>query len=611
MAYHYKKWFMKKFSFILLSLFLIGASAFAQNEAKLAQQYFVNGEYEKAASIYQKLFDTNDNNDYYFSRYMASLIKMEDFETAETAISKQIKKYPKKGALRIEYGNLLEKQFKTDLADIEFREAIKLLPANRNEITRLANSFRNLAKYDLAVETYTKGAKLLKDKTIFAYQLGDLYRRKGDVPLMIGSYLDELSVNSARMVTIQTYFTRYLVEEDFVELKKQLYDRIQNDPDQTVYPEMLTWLFIQQKDFKSAFRQVRALDRRLEENGSRVFSFAKNAFIEKDFETASTAYNYIVEEKGKTCTFYLNAKKELLNCKRTKIVEGYDYTNEELVGLEAEYEAFLDEFGKNKTTAGIIKELARLEAFYLNDLDKSIALLEEMIRYPGIHRYIQAESKLDLGDFYLMKGEIWESTLLYSQVDKEFKDDILGEEARFRNAKLSYYHGDFEWAQAQLSILKASTSELISNDAIDLSVFIMDHWGLDTIEAPMKMYAESDLLVFQNRFDEAFVKLDSISTIYPAHALEDDLFYTKSRIYKKQREYTLAQENLQKIIDNYADGIRADNALFDLAELYELHLGDKEKAKDLYGTILKEHSGSTLTVEARKRFRRLRGDDIQ
>ena len=297
--------------------------------------------------------------------------------------------------------------------------------------------------------------------------------------------------------------------------------------------------------------------------------------------------------------------------KRNKLVEGYDYSNEELLKLEQEYEQFLSKFGKSRMTASIVLELANLEAFYLNDLDKAIQLLDELINYPGIDHKLQAMAKLNLADFYLMKGERWESTLLYSQVDKAYQEDILGHEARFRNAKLSYYVGDFQWAQAQFDILKASTSKLIANDALDLSVFIMDNLGLDTSAAALNLYAQADLMVFQNRFDEAFAKLDTLNREYPAHALEDDMLYLKSKIYHKQRNYSKTAEMLQTIIDQHPEGIRADNAIFELAELYEKHLDDLEKAKMLYETLFIDYSGSTFAVEARKRFRVLRGDKVK
>lgn len=598
-----------KYSLVLILGMVISLTAFGQ-ESKLAQQYFRDGEFEKAAALYEKLYDGNQRNDYYFDRYIEALMALEKYADAEKAIKKQIKKKPKEVTLYVTYGNLFERQYKDDEALKQYETAIKKLPDDRFVIIKLANAFITLTKFDLATETYEKGVKLLKDPEIFAYNLGDLYRRKGDNKKMIDHYLNSLQHNPTRLNSLKTLFQRYLVEEDYAELQTQLYARIQDNKEVVSYPELLTWVFIQRKDYKSALRQVRALDRKLKENGGRVYSLAEIAANDKDYDTAIDAYDYIVESKGVTSSFYIDAKREALRCKRLKLVKGYTYTQEELKVLEQEYLTFLEEFGRSKTTASIVSELAELEAFYLNNLGKAIEWLNEMIAYPGVNKYVQAEGKLSLADFYLMKSERWESTLLYSQVDKAFKEDILGHEARFRNAKLSYYMGDFEWAQAQFDILKASTSKLIANDALDLSVFIMDNLGLDTTEAPLQLYADAELLVFQNRFDDAFVKLDSIKSEYPKHGLEDDVMYLKANVYTKQRDYNKAVVMYEAIIADFPEEIRADNSLFELAKLYENQLENTEKAMELYEKLFIDYSNSTFAVDARKRFRVLRGDNI-
>jgi tetratricopeptide (TPR) repeat protein len=590
---------------------LLAVVAVHGQDARLAQQYFQDGEYEKASTLYERLYKQSNYNDFYFDRYVESLMAMDNFEECEKVIKKQLKRDPDNVQLYVTYGKLFERQIKDEEAKEQYQEAIDRLPKDNFAITKLANAFMRLTKYEFAIATYEKGSQLLKDDQIFAYNLGELYRRKGDIDKMVDSYLNSIASNPDRINSVKSIFQRYLTEEDYQELQAQLYTRIQENPDAIYYPEMLAWALIQKEDYKGAFRQVRALDRRLGENGGRVFRLAQTAANAEDYDTAIKAYEYIVENKGKTSTYYLDAKQESLRCKRMQLVNGYDYNLEQLRQLEQEYKNFLDEFGRTKLTAHIILELAELEALYINDLDKAIQLLNEMIEYPNVNPTIQAYGKINLADYYLMQGEIWEATLLYSQVDKAFKEGPLGHEARYRNAKLSYYAGDFQWAQAQFDILKASTSKLISNDALDLSVFIMDNLGLDTTAEALQLYADADLLVFQNRFDEAFTKLDSLSNGFPEHKLKDDLLYLKAQIYKKQRQYDQATAALQTIMEKYPEEIRADNAIFELAELYENQLQQPEKAKPLYETLFIDYSGSTFAVEARKRYRILRGDDIQ
>jgi TolA-binding protein len=195
-------------------------------------------------------------------------------------------------------------------------------------------------------------------------------------------------------------------------------------------------------------------------------------------------------------------------------------------------------------------------------------------------------------------------------VDKDEKDSPLGEEARFRNARLAYYKGDFDWAQTQLEVLKSSTSELISNDAIELSVFIIDNLGLDTIPTPMQMYSRADLLQFQNKDDEAMKTMDSIVTLYPGHALTDDIEYTKAQIYVKHKEFDKAVPLLEDILKNYKTDLKGDDATFLLGEINEQHLHNKEKAMEYYKSIITDFSNSLLVIEARKRYRLLRGDKI-
>ncbi len=588
------------FMFVLL--------AGAQN-AQLAQQYFIDGEYEKAATLYKEIFEKNPRNHSSFSRYLSCLVELEEFEQAEDLLKKRIKKNEKNYSLYLDYGNMLERQFKADEADAMYAKAIDKVGTDPNAIRSLAAKFQNMTKYDLAIKAYEKAIALGNSKG-FAYYLADLYRRKGETEKMIEQYLISLEETPTRINHLKTLFQRYFSEDDFLELQMQLYSKIQDEPEQEVFPELLSWVFIHKKDYKGALRQAKALDMKNEENGGRVYNICQTAANDKDWETAISGYEYIIENKGKGSSFYIEAKQESLKCKRMRLVDGYDYSQEELKGLEGEYETFLEEFGRTKTTAAIISELAELEAYYLNDLDKAVALLEELIEYPMVNPHVLAKAKISLANFYLMKGEIWESTLLYSQVDKEFKDDLLGQEARYRNALLSYFAGDFEWAQTQFDVLKASTSKLIANDALDRSVFIMDNLALDTTAVPLKKFSEAELLVFQNKFDDAFIKLDSIRTLFPEHSLEDDALYLKSQIYVKIKDYDRAVLMLQTIIEKFPDGIRGDNALFDLAELYETKLDNTEKATELYEKILYDYAGSTFSVEARKRYRRLLGEEL-
>ena len=596
---------------LLLYIFCFVSVALTAQDSKLAHQYFQSGEYEKAASIFKKLFEKNGNSDYYFQKYVEALIAQEDFELAESEVKKQIKKNPSYMQLYVTYGNLLERQFRPEEANVQYDLAIKNLPADINIINKLANSFLRLTRYDQAIEVYLKGTEMMNNEVLFAYSLADLYRRKGDTRNMIKYYILASTQNINQLPRYKTYFQRNLVtQEDLEELRRQLYAKIQEDPDNEIYPELLEWVFIEKKEYGKALRQARALDRKYEEDGNRVKALGDIAYNAKDYDTAIKAYEYVTKNKSLNNDLYIDSKRAILKSKRKKITENFNYKESDLDTLQVEYEAFIDEFGINQRTEFLVKEYADFLALYKNDLNAAVEVLDGLINLSTISKYVRANAKLSLADYNLMRGDIWESTLLYSQVEKSFKEEYLGEMARFKNAKLFYYAGNFEWAQEQFSILKAATSRLISNDAIDLSVFIMDNMGLDTTDIPLKMFSEAELLTVQNKFDEAFVKLDSILTLYPEHDLEDDVLYQQANLYYKMRDYETAYDIYTKVYTDYPEQIRADNSLFMAAELKEYQLEDPEKAKELYEKLFVDFSSSTFAVDARKRYRVLRGDDI-
>jgi tetratricopeptide (TPR) repeat protein len=222
---------------------------------------------------------------------------------------------------------------------------------------------------------------------------------------------------------------------------------------------------------------------------------------------------------------------------------------------------------------------------------------------------LQAECKLMLGDILLITNEEWDAILLYSQVEKSFKENPIGHQAKYNRAKVSYYQGQFDWAQAQLDVLKASTTKLISNNAMKLSLFITDNLGLDTSAMAMNMFAKADLLGFQNKLDESMNLLDSMLSIFPGHTLTDDIIFKKADIHIKRKEYTKAAALYEKVATDFSYDILADDALFSWADLLENKLNDKEKAMEIFEKIVLDYSDSIFTTEARKRFRNLRGDE--
>lgn len=599
---------------ILFLLLLVPVFSFAQTEiqdANLAQYYYSQGDFEKAQVLYEKLFSKKpDNNDYYHG-YYNTLVAQKNYDDAVKMVKKQIKRNPKNASYYIDLGQIYQTTGDEKNALASFNTAIENLSPDAGQVIGLATLFMNSGRYDMAIATYQKGRKLLNSNTIFSYELANVFVKKGDVAGAVSAYLDIVDNSADDMSNVQGYLQSLLEDEKYVaELQTQLYRRIQKNADNNVYPEMLMWMFVQRKDFDGALVQAKALDKRNKEQGARVFQLGQSAFTEAYYDAAAKSYQYIIDEYAKNGGYYMAAKTNLLQTLKTKITIANNYSEQDLTTLRNSYETYLAEFGRGVQTIGTQRELANLYARYIHNLDSSIAILSNTIKLRTNDNKSVAWCKLDLGDYYIMNNEVWDAMLMYGQVDKDFKDEPIAEEARFRNAKVSYYTGDFDWSKAQLDVLKGSTSELISNDAIALSVFIQDNTGLDTSYDAMNFYARADMLIFQNRNQEALDALDSLAIRFTETSLQDDILFAKARIYLQQRKYEEAAKMFEDLDDSYSTDLLGDDATFQLAELEEKYMNNKDKAMELYKTILTKYPGSLYVIEARKRFRELRGDNL-
>lgn len=579
--------------------------------AQLAQQYYKDGEYEKAAQLYQQLHEKHSNTTTFTEKYVDCLIQLSKYDQAEKTLQSKLKQDKKESMYHYMLGQVYQQKGEMKKGQAAYEDAIKYLPANRSDVLRLAQRFFRDGEIDYAIQTYQRGSELLNDEVVFAYNLGGLYQKKGDVSNMISSFLVTLKDQPQRLDQVKTLFQRYLTEpEHFEMLEDQVYALIQEEGDAEQYPELLAWSAVQSENFRAALRQMQALDRRNFENGRRVYNLAQSAENAKDFVTAQKGYDYIIEQKGEESPYYFAAQQKSLNVRLKQLTMGFDFKKEDIRALFNDYNQLLDEKGRNPRTASIMEDQARVAALYLNDIPAAIDILEQMVNIPGMNPLVQSRAKIRLADYYLMDGKKWDATLLYSQVDKAMPEADVGEQARYKNAMLSYYTGDFEWAQSQLDILKAATSRMISNDAIDRSVFIMDHLNLDTTSKSLELFSQAELLIFQNKFEAAEQKMDSVNLLFPKHTLAEEILYAKSKIQRKKLNFEGVRDLLEEITIEYPEGLKADNALFEWAELEEEQFDRPEKAKELYEKLFLEYTNSTFAEEARKRYRRLRGDSI-
>lgn len=573
---------------------------------ELARQFYNNGEYDKSLAIYQKFYQQNTENDFYFEAYFNTLLKLKNYSEAEKLVAKKLKTNYRYG---INLGQLYLEKGDIDRANKTFDDVLNKMPKDEFAISGIANSFYSTGNYDYAIKCFLTGRKLLKDEYAFSFELINLYRFKKQKTELTDEVLSTLAYQPNFLANAKNNLARtYESDEDYAILKSLLLKKIQKDPQNTTFINLLAWAYLQQKQYDLALVQLIALDKRTQDDGASVYNFANILLENNAYATAEKAYQYILT-KGQNTPYYIASKVSMLQLKNQQVIDGA-YSQQQIEQLSTDYELLLKTYGENPQTIFAIRALANLKAFYGHKTQEATLLLEKAINLPNINPDIVAQLKLDLATIYILDNQPWDAALLYGQVERSFKDHPIGQEAKFKNAKLSFYNGDFSWAKAQLDVLKASTSQLIANDALDLSLLIQDDLAVDSSGNALKMYAKADLLQLKNKPNEAIKTLDSLTVLYPQSSLFDDVLMLKSNIYIKQQQYQTAQNSLNTIITNYPNSIWADDALFKLAVLEEENLQDLNAAKKYYQQLMDQYPGSLYLIEARKRFRNLRGDAL-
>ncbi len=609
--------FFKPKSFLPLCLAIAGflvlpfsLQAQENTQEQLAAQYFREGQFERAAALYEELFEKNPTRLIY-NNYLESLFALEEFRKAERVVRSQMRENP--GAVRyeVDLGWVHHKAGNNRQARRQLDGLISDMLANPDAVNELAGAFETRGFYERALETYQRGRRLLGDRHPFHIQIARLYERQGDYVAMMNEYIDYLVENINEMERVRGILQDAITNDpDFSRneaLREVLMRRTQRNPDKTLYSEMLLWLSMQQKDFNMAFRQARALDRRLRKEGETVMEVANLSSNNENYDVAAQAFQYVLD-KGEANPFYIDALVGYLDVMFLDVTSSYTYDKEDLLQIEKDYQEAIEKLGVHRNTVRLIRNLANLQAFYLGDTNSATKLLNSVLDLPNVSNRVKAECRIELADILVLTGEVWDAKLLYAQVDRMFRDDPLAHEAKFKNARLSFYIGEFDWAKAQLDILKAGTSRLIANDAMKLSLRIQDNIGFDEDTRPLEMFARAEKLIFMNRFDDAIAVLDSVKRVFPDHQINDDVIYARAEIMMQQGDYRQADSLLATIVEQYSRGLLADDALFKRAELYENIFEDREKAMSLYQKLMVDFPGSLHTVTARNRFRTLRGD---
>lgn len=593
-----------RFSIILISFLSLVSSAWGQDDF-LAKQYFADGDFEKAVIFYEKLVEQHPRRTEYVQDLVASYQQLERYGEAEEFLREKLEDRSPYPTLLVDLGYNHQLQEETEQAQEAYTKALEVIDVNPNYGYALGLQFQKYSLLDMAIKAFEKSMQL-NPALDFNYQLARIYGEQGNVEAMYHSYLNLVSdgktSKSNILRSIDDFISENPEDSNNLILRRILLERAQKNPD-IVWNEMLSWLFVQQKQYDSSFRQEKAIFKRMEGSSTlRLENLGNLALQNEETEVARDIFEYIIKNTTDEVV-KLDAELNLID------IDLLNTSDNKLGAIQEKYEELIVLHGYKMQTLQLQVAYAKFLTFKKNEPQPAETILKNSLQLP-LNERGTAYLKLALGDILVYNKKFNEALIYFSQIQQKLKNDVLGQEARFKVAQTSFYKGDFDWALTQLKVLRSSTSQLIANDAMQLSLLISDNSLEDSTQTALKKYARADFLAYQNKTDEAITALNDILENHKGEKIEDEALLKQAQLYASQKKYEEAQFNYQKIITFYGNDILADDAHFALAELYRKILNEPEKAKEQYEKIIYNYQDSYYFPQARKNFRVLRGDAI-
>lgn len=591
---------MKKLA-LYLALILFPLWSAAQNE-QLAMNYFDKGEFEKALVLFQDLEKSQPGNTFFIQRIAASYQQLQQYDKAEKYLLEKIERM-RQPMLLVELGYNYQLKKDTSKAEKYYAEALASIQQNPGNVYAVANAFEQKTLLQQALKAYETAAATGKNMN-FDYQMAILQGQLGNTEMMISKLLDYAYSNPQNLPVVQNQFSRFMNEseetqESFIaQLRKALLVNAQKTQD-IFWNQFLSWFFVQQREYGKAFIQEKAIFKRDPDTFYNIVNLAKAAMEEDEDATAKEIYTFVLQNTQDK-DIQMAAHRNLLSID-LKSAQEKDYQS-----LKQRMEALLEQYDFTPYSLALQIQLADFNAFYLKDTKTASAILNKALELQ-LNKYQSAEVKMKLADILLLDQKFNQAIIYYAQVEEDLKNDAVGHEASMKVARSSYFKGDFDWAQKQLKVLKSSSSQLIANDALELFLLITDNTVEDSTQTALKKFAKADFKLYQNKKQEALAEFKALLQD-KTQSIQDVTLLRMGKLYEGMGQNDLALQQYQQIIDKYADGIYIDEALFFSAEIYNKKLNDPEKAKALYEKVIFNHEDSIYFVEARKEYRKLRGD---
>ncbi len=585
---------------------------------QLAESFLRAGQVERAVVILEQLYTDRPTTYVFFERLRQAYESSKRYDDAIRIVDEQIGREVLPVARVAERGRLRYLKGDEELAMNDFGEAIALAPDRSTSYLAVYQVLVQLRLFEDASSTLLSGREALDDPTQFARELGYLFGLLGQHDRAMTEYVNLLLTDERQLGVVRSRLTRTGLSPLVLDQSIPVVERaVRSTPLNRSIRELLAWLYEEAEDFGRALDVNRAVDRLESEEGRVLFAFAARALNAGAFEAAQRSYEIILDRypasviapEARRGIGQLHVQwAEALQKRVSPTDPGPADTDHYKSAMEAFVE-FADAHPNHGLYPYVLLDMARIQQAAFFNLKDAHALYTDLVRRFPTHP-ATVEARFELGEIDLMRDRLDAARLTFQRLEDELRIGEQAERARFEIALIHFYRGEFESARTLLEAMEENTSTETANDAIELKVLLMESKGPDSLNTPLRRFAEAGLRLRQRRLDEAEALLKVLNEESGMHALNDDAHFLNAQIKVERGLYEDAAAVFGEIPLQYPSSYLADRSLFEAARVNEELLGNTERALELYSRLISEYPGSLLLSEARARYRELRGDGV-
>lgn len=575
----------------------------------IARHFQANGQADSALIFYKMAYDEAPFDLKVYEEYFGYLMQLKKYDTAEALATYMMEVKRKDPAIVMDLAQVYEakgeKKKQKKLIEQLF-EGVENL--SDYDIKKIGNTFYAKGQLNNAILLYEKVSQNPAKAYHYKMDLMNLYLENGDIEKVLPIYYELYPYMSGIEKDIQSKMLVLIEKEpSYKEKIKNSLQKLSKKSKEfkDTYASLLAWLEQEDGNYEQALSGLIQQDKKQSGSLSKnIFEIGNQALENRQYATARQAFEYLYQSESENHFQHLAGEKLLktyyLQLSTTRPVQPAMVTTTKNM-----MESYFAKHPEQQTSISYLWYMDVLGK-YAQQPQLAITMLESLLDKARLSKEYIGMAKLAIGDYQLSMGNIWDANLTYAQVDKAYKQDAMGEEARFKQAKLAFYRGDFEWAQTMLNVLKASTTELISNDAMSLSILITENTVKDTSAVPLKMYAQADLLISQYQYQTADSLLQQLLDSFPQSDLTDDVYMLRANLAKEEGRMSTALNYYEMVATKFKADVLADDALLQCGMIYEIHLAEPDKAKKYYEDLILSFPNSTLSPIARERLEKLK-----